>query len=100
MTVQEILAKLASLSDEARRAHNVKAGAPENQYGVKLGDVRALAKKLGTDHELALELWKTGNVEAQLVAALILEPEQLSGSELDALMRTTSCAQVADWMNS
>jgi hypothetical protein len=37
MTVNEILAQLESLGDEARRAHNTKAGAPDNQFGVKLG---------------------------------------------------------------
>ena len=72
MTVKEILAKLESLGDDARRRHNAKAGAPENQFGVKHGDIRTLAKKVKTDHALALELWETGNVEAQLLAALII----------------------------
>lgn len=100
MTVKEILAKLKSLGDKARHAHNVKAGAPENQFGVKLGDVRAVAKKLPRDQDLARELWATGNVEAQLVATLLLEPKSLSADELDAMTRSTTCAQVADWMNS
>ena len=63
MTVNEVLARLKSLGDDVRRAHNTKAGAPDNQFGVKLGDIRAMAKKLKTDHELALNLWDTGNVE-------------------------------------
>ena len=56
MTVTEILAQLESLGDDARRAHNTKAGAPDNQFGVKLGDIRAMAKKIKTDHELALQV--------------------------------------------
>ena len=70
MRVKEVLAQLESRADEARRAHNVKSGAPANQFGVKLGDIRAIAKKIKTDHALALELWDTGNVEAQLLATL------------------------------
>lgn len=100
MTVKEILAQLKSLGDEARRAHNVKFGAPDNQFGVKLGDLRTLAKKLKTNHELALELWDTGNVDAQLLATLIIKPKSLSAAELDKLTRSTTCAQVADWLNS
>lgn len=100
MTVQEILAELESLGDEARRRHNTKAGAPDNQFGVKLGDIRALAKKLKSDHDLALELWQTGNVEAQLVGVLIMKPKALSAAELDELTRTVTCAQVADWLNA
>jgi 3-methyladenine DNA glycosylase AlkD len=100
MTVQQVLTQLKSLGDDARRKHNEKTGAPANQFGVKLGDIRAVAKKIKTDHELALQLWKTCNVEAQLLAALIIKPKSLSASELDALTRSTTCAQVADWLNS
>ena len=100
MTVDQILARLQSLGDDARRAHNTKAGAPDNQFGVKLGDLRAMAKKVKTDHELALDLWDTGNVDAHLLATLIVKPKSLSADELDKLTRSTTCAQVAEWLNS
>lgn len=100
MTVKDILVQLESLGNEARRKHNTKAGAPDNQFGVKLGDIRAMAKKIKADHQLGLELWETGNVEAQLLATLIVELELLSAGQLDKLTRSTSCAQVADWWNA
>lgn len=100
MNVKEILAQLQSLGNEARRAHNTKAGAPDNQFGVKLGDIRVLAKKIKTDHQLGLRLWETGNVEAQLLATLIIKPALLSADELDTLTRSTTCSQVADWLNA
>lgn len=103
MTVKEILAQLESRSDEARRKHNAKAGAPDNQFGVKLGDVRTIAKAIKPPpplQELGASLWKTGNVEAQLVATLIIKPAELSSAELDAMTRSTTCAQVADWLNA
>ncbi len=100
MNTNEILTQLKSLGDDARRKHNIKAGAPDNQFGVKLGDIRTLAKKIKTDHELALKLWETGNVEAQLLATLIIKPKSLSADEVDKLTRSTTCAQVADWLNS
>lgn len=100
MTVKEILKKLESLGDDARRAHNTKAGAPEKQYGVKLGDIRAVAKKLKADQKLAFELWETGNLEAQLVATLIIRPKTLTADEMDKLTKSVVCAQVADWLNA
>lgn len=100
MTVDEILSQLESLGDPARRKLNAKAGAPENQFGVKLGDLRTLAKKIKTDHELALALWETGNVEAQLLATLVIEPKTLSAKDLDRLTRSTTCPQVADWLSA
>src|SRR4051812_7388027 len=100
MTVNEILAQLEPLGDDARRKHNTKAGAPDNQFGVKLGDIRAIAKKIKTDHELELSLWDTGNVEGQLLATLIIKPGSLSADELDKLTRSVTCSQVADWLNA
>lgn len=100
MKVPQILKQLEALGNEARRKHNTKAGAPSNQFGVMLGDVRKVAKKLKPDQALARELWETGNVEAQLVATLLMKPKELSADELDRLTRSTTCAQVADWLNS
>ena len=100
MNVKKILARLESLGDDARRAHNTKAGAPDNQFGVKLGDIRAVAKQIKTDHELALDLWNTGNVEAQLLATLIIKPWSLSADDLEKLTRSTTCTPVADWLNA
>lgn len=100
MDISDVLAQLKSMGDEARRAHNKKNGAPDNQFGVKLGDIRAIAKKIKTDHELGLQLWETGNVDAQLLATLIMKPKSISMSELDRLTRSVTCSQVADWLNA
>jgi 3-methyladenine DNA glycosylase AlkD len=59
-----------------------------------------MAKKIKTDHKLALNLRDTGNVEAHLVATLIIKPKSLSADELDKLTRSTTGAQVADWVNA
>jgi 3-methyladenine DNA glycosylase AlkD len=100
MTVSEILDHFRSLGDEARRKHNARQGAGDNQFGVKMGDIRALAKKLKANHELGLELWKTGNAEAQFLAALIMKPKALSAAELERLTRTVAFSEVADWLNA
>jgi 3-methyladenine DNA glycosylase AlkD len=100
MTLKETLKQLESLGDEKRRAHNTKYGAGDNQFGVPHGDIRALAKKIKTNHELALALWKTGNIDAQLLAILLIKPKNLSADEMDKMVRSVSFAQVADWLIS
>jgi 3-methyladenine DNA glycosylase AlkD len=100
MAAKDALAQLKALGDEKVHAQNAKRGAPANQFGVKHGDIRTLAKKIKSDHRLGLELWQTGNVEAQHLAALVLVPKQLSADELDTLVRTTSWSWVADWLNN
>ncbi|WP_345211762.1 DNA alkylation repair protein [Mucilaginibacter gynuensis] len=100
MTVAEIVTKLKSLADQKVYAHNVKFGAGENQFGVKMGDIRTLAKKLKTDHQLAKALWETGNVEARLLATLVVNPKLLSQAELDNMVRSERFSQVADWLSA
>ena len=105
MTLSETLKQLKALGDAKVRAQNAKggpwgAGAGDNQYGVALGDIRVLAKKIKTDHALALSLWDTGNVDAQFLAALLIEPKKLSADELDRMVRSVSFVRVADWLNS
>lgn len=98
--VQEILQQLEALADERRRKHNTKNGAGDNQFGVPMGQIRKVAKKLKTNHELAFKLWETGNIEARLVAILIIKPKELSPDEVDQMVRSVGFFQVADWLNA
>ena len=79
MTLKETLKQLKALGNEKVRKQNAKSGAGDNQFGVSLGDIRVLAKKIRTNHELALSLWETGNVDAQFLATLLIEPEEAVG---------------------
>jgi 3-methyladenine DNA glycosylase AlkD len=100
LTVDGIIKQLRSLGDEATRKHNAKWGAGDNQFGVKRGDLRTLANKIKTNHELALSLWQTGNLDAQFLATLLLDVNQLSADELDRLVRAITFAWVAEWLHS
>lgn len=98
--VKETLAKLEALGQEKVRAQNKKKGAGDKQFGVRMGDIRKLAKKLKTNHELAFELWETENIDARLLAILLLQPKDLSAKEVDKLVRSEKYHWIADWLNS
>jgi 3-methyladenine DNA glycosylase AlkD len=100
MTVTEILSKLEALGNEKVRAHNIKFGAHENQFGVKMGDIRALAKNIKPDNHFAKSLWDTGNIEARFLAILIMVPKTLSIPEIDDMVRSERFPQVVDWLYS
>ena len=61
MTLKEALARLEALGSDKMRAQNRRSGAGDNQFGARLGDIRALAKEIKANHALALALWDTGN---------------------------------------
>jgi 3-methyladenine DNA glycosylase AlkD len=100
MNVKETLKQLEALGNEKMRAQNTKHGASDNQFGVRRGEVRKLAKKIKTNHELALALWGTGNIDAQFLAILLMKPENLSADEMDRTVRSVTFVEVADWLNS
>ena len=100
VTLKNTLAQLKSLGDEKRRAHNKKNGGGDNQFGVPLGDIRKLAAKIKTDDKLATALWDTGNIDARLLAILLIKPQSLSRDEMDRMVRSANFVQVAEWLNS
>lgn len=100
MTLDETLQQLEALGNPKVRAQNAKGGAGDNQFGVSLGDIRVLAKKIRTNHELALALWDTGNIDAQFLAALLIQPRKLPAKQLDRMVRSLTFVRVADWLIS
>lgn len=100
MTLKETLAQLKMLGDEKVRAHNKKYGAGDHQFGVRHGDIRQLAKTIKTNHELAIALWETGNIDAQLLAILLMTPKTLSADAMDRMVRSVTFVHVADWLDS
>jgi 3-methyladenine DNA glycosylase AlkD len=77
MLLQDVMSKLESLGTEQTRKTYRRHGSGDNVFGVLFGDLKALAKKIKTDHELACQLWDTGNVDARSLATMILDPKQL-----------------------
>src|SRR5262249_46876642 len=105
MTLKDTLRELESLGNAGVRAQNAKSGtwgpgAGDNQFGVKHGDIRVLAKKIKADHTLAMALWETGNIDAQYLAILLIKPKDLSAKEVDRLVRSVTFAWVAEWLIS
>ncbi|MCK3770707.1 DNA alkylation repair protein [Microbacterium aerolatum] len=97
MTVHEVLAELAALDDPKMRAANEKRG---DDHGINLSKMRALAKKVKTDHALAKELWETGETAPRLLALLICKPREFTADELDAMLRDTRPPKVNEWFVS
>jgi 3-methyladenine DNA glycosylase AlkD len=69
------------------------------QYGVRMGDIRTIAKAIKANPALGLQLWATGNVDARFLATLILKPKVLSLSEVTALVRSNDLTPILDWVN-
>ncbi|WP_410598198.1 DNA alkylation repair protein [Amycolatopsis sp. lyj-90] len=94
-TRDEVLAELAALEDPRAREVNERHG---DDHGVNLGKLRALAKRLKTQQELARELWETDDTAAKLLALLICRPKAFEGEDLDRMVREARTPKVHDWL--
>lgn len=87
MKSQEILSTLKQLGKPQTAAIYQRHGSGENVYGVLTSEIAKLAKKIKTDHALAMELWQTGNAEARVLAILIADPQKLTRPDADRLIQ-------------
>lgn len=100
MTLEDTLKQLETLGNEKMRAQNRRHGGGDPQFGVRMGDIRNLAAKIKTNHELGIALWATGILDARLLAILLIKPKDLSRDEVDRMVRSATFSQLADWLNS
>ncbi|VXC40638.1 conserved hypothetical protein [Arthrobacter sp. 9AX] len=94
-SLSEVMAELAGLEEPRAREVNEKHG---DDHGVNLGKLRAVAKRLKTQQELAVELWATGDSAARLLALLICRPKAFARDDLDTMLREARTPKVQDWL--
>ncbi len=100
MSIGEIEAEFQKMANEKTKAVYIKQGVTGKVFGVKLGDIRTLAKKIKSNHTLGLLLWRTLVVENQLLATLLLDVTKIAPDELDEMVRSASGIPSADWLNA
>ncbi|WP_255769304.1 DNA alkylation repair protein [Pseudarthrobacter sulfonivorans] len=89
------MTELAALEEPRAREVNARNG---DDHGVNLSKLRAVAKRLKTQQDLARELWATGDTAAKLLALLICRPKEFGRDELDAMLRQSRTPKVQDWL--
>jgi 3-methyladenine DNA glycosylase AlkD len=82
MTAKEIIEDLQSKGSPAVKKVFLNHGAPEPIFGVKVGDMKPLVKKIKQDYELSLELYNSGISDAMYLAGLISHPEKMTKNDL------------------
>ncbi len=86
MTKTQVLALLKENRNERGIANCKKHGAKNGKlksFGIGLTQLRKLAKQVGRDHKLALQLWKSDIHDAKVIGLLIDDPKQLSREQVE-----------------
>lgn len=90
MKLKEVMAALKARGSESIKRILMKHGAPASLLGVRIGDMKPIAKQIKGDQALALELYATGIGDAQYLAAMVADGRQMTARELQAWAQTAS----------
>ena len=68
----------------------------QKALGVSVLELRTLARRIGRDHAIAQQLWKTGILEARVLATLIADPTQVTDSLMESWAKDFDSWAVCD----
>jgi 3-methyladenine DNA glycosylase AlkD len=84
MKADEVIAFLESNQNETNREGMSRFGITvDRAFGISMVDLRYLAKSIGKDHQLAIDLWETGFHEARILSTIIDVPAQVTESQME-----------------
>jgi 3-methyladenine DNA glycosylase AlkD len=97
-TVQEVLAELEAFGSEQTRKTFANHGAdPSKMFGVKVGDLKTIAKKIKGNQALALELFDTGNLDAQYLAGIVVDGSLMTKKQLESWAKNAGWQMVSEY---
>ncbi len=97
MTLDEVIAELREQADKKAVAGMHRVGInPRGTLGVQIPKLQKLARRIGVDHALALDLWATGVHEARILAAMVDDPAELTEEQMDRWAQAFDSWDVCD----
>lgn len=97
MTFEEVMLKLEQLGSAQTKKVLVNHGAVEPFFGVKIGDMKPLQKKLQNNQELALQLYESGNGDAMYLAGLIADADKMDKATLRQWAEEASWYMISEY---
>lgn len=88
MTLDETMKLLAAKGSEQTRKTFRRHGAPETMFGVKVGDLKPIAKLIKGNQTLAMELYATGNSDAMYLAGMVTDGSKMKRTDLERWAKT------------
>ncbi len=97
--VDRALAALRAKSSKAVRDGMARFAIPsDHALGVKMSDIKAIAKPYGKNHALACALWETGVYEARMLTSFIGDPARVTSAEMNRWLRDFDNWAICDAM--
>src|SRR5678815_2950237 len=91
VTATEVMKQLEKMGSDQQRKTYARHGCTAPMFGVKIGDLKTIVKKIKSDTPLAKELYRTGNGDAMYLAGMIANGSEMTRKDLD------DWAKLANW---
>lgn len=96
MDAKSLLRELESRGSAQTRKTYGRHGVRGPMFGVSYKDLGILTRRLKTNHALAMELWRTENHDARILATMIVDPGAFTAGELNQWMKEAADYVVGD----
>ena len=96
-TVSQVMTELKKKGNKQTREIFARHGAPREMFGVKIADLKVIAKKIKGDQELALELYDTGNSDAMYLAGIVADGTQMTKTQLNQWAKAANWHMIAEY---
>ena len=96
-TVTQVMKSLKAKGSEQTRKIFQRHGANGDLFGVKVADMKVIAKTIRGDQDLACELYDTGNYDAMYLAGMVADGRQMTKRQLDAWARKADWQMIAEY---
>jgi 3-methyladenine DNA glycosylase AlkD len=95
MTANEIVEELRALGAESIKKVLRNHGVREPFFGVKVGDMKKIEKRIRKDYQLALDLYETGNYDAMYLAGLVADDAKMTKKDLNRWVKMADGGSLA-----
>lgn len=96
-TVAAIMSELKKKGSEQTRKTFQRHGAPEEMFGVKVGDLKPIVKRIKGQQRLACDLYDTGNSDAMYLAGLVADGSQMNKRQLNAWAKGATWYMISEY---
>lgn len=96
-TASQVMTALKKKGTAQTRKTFARHGAPDNFFGVKVGDLKVIAKQIKGNQELACELYDTGNSDAMYLAGIVADGSQMTKKQLEKWAQTAPWYMISEY---
>ena len=97
MTTEQVMKELEKKGSESIKKILQNHGAKGPLFGVKISDLKVIQKKVKRDHELAMNLYATGNYDARYLAGLIADESKMTRKDIQQWVEASDCSGISEY---